>query len=169
METKKLGKPTDQRVAMLRGLVTDLLWYGRIETTLDRAKEAGRLAEKYITLAVNSYKDTVTEKKTSVDAKGKEVTVTISKDGSTKLNARRKLMAGLYTKTEQRAKGEKKEAFEARTQGIKYPLIEKLFDDLAPKYDARATEKNQKGGYTRIIKTSIRRGDNAQMAIVELV
>lgn len=78
-------------------------------------------------------------------------------------------MAKLYVKNEQRAKGEKKEAFEARTQGIKYPLIEKLFDDLAPKYDARATEKGQKGGYTRVIKTSVRRGDNAQLAIVELV
>ncbi len=169
METKKLGKPTDQRNAMLRGLVTDLLWYGRIETTVDRAKEAAKIAEKCITLAVNSYKDTITETKTSVDAKGKEVKVNISKDGADKLNARRKLMAVLYTKQEQRAKGEKKEAFKARTQGVKFPLIEKLFDDLAPKYDARATEKNQKGGYTRVIKTSIRRGDNAQLAIVELV
>lgn len=169
METKKLGRPSDQRMAMLSGLVTDLLWYGRIETTLDRAKEAGRLAEKCITIAIDGYKDTVTESKTSVDAKGKETQVTVSKDGVKKLNARRKLMAKLDVRNEQRAKGEKKDAFEARTQGIKYPLIEKLFDDLAPKYDARATEKGQKGGYTRVIKTSVRRGDNAQLAIVELV
>ncbi|MCR5553660.1 MAG: hypothetical protein K6F08_02845 [bacterium] len=169
METKKLGKPTDMRNAMLRSLVTDLLWYGRIETTLDRAKAAARLAEKYITLAVNSYKDVVTSEKKTVDAKGKEVKTTISKDGVSKLNARRTLMANLNVKEEQRAKGEKKEAFESRTQGIKNPLIEKIFDDLAPKYDARATEKGQKGGYTRVIKTSARRGDNAQLAIVELV
>ena len=169
METKKLGRPTDQRNAMLRSLVTDLLWYGRIETTLDRAKEAAKQAEKLITVAVNSYKDTVSEKKTTTDSKGKEKTITLSKDGAQKLAARRKLMAYLYAREEKRAKGEKKDAFEARTQGIKYPLVEKLFDDLAPKYDARATEKNQKGGYTRVIKTSVRRGDNAQLAIVELV
>ena len=169
METKKLGRPTDQRTAMLRSLATDLLWYGRIETTLDRAKQASRLAEKYITLAVNSYKDTVSEKQTTTDAKGKEKAVTVAKDGPAKLSARRKLLSALYPKQELRAKGEKKEAFEARTQGIKYPLIEKLFDDLAPKYDARATEQGQKGGYTRVLKTTVRRGDNAQLAIVELV
>jgi len=169
METKKLGKPTDMRNAMLRSLVTDLLWYGRIETTIDRAKAAARLADKYITIAVNSYKDVVTDEKNSVDAKGKEVKITVSKDGVTKLNARRKLIAALYAKQEVKAKGEKKAAFEARTQGIKYPLIEKLFDDLAPKYDSRAEEKGQKGGYTRVLKTSVRRGDNAQMAIAELV
>lgn len=169
MENVKLGKPTDMRKAMLRGLVTDLLWYGRVETTLDRAKAASRLADKYITIAIDGYKDVVTSEKVSVDAKGKEAKVSVSKDGVVKLNARRKLLAGLYPKAELKAKGEKKEAYEARTQGIKNPLIEKLFDDLAPKYDARAAEKGQKGGYTRVIKTSVRRGDNAQLAIVELV
>lgn len=169
METKKLGRPTDQRLAMLSGLATDLLWYGRIETTVDRAKEAARIAEKCITIARDGYKDVVTDTKVTVDAKGKEVKTTVSKDGAKKLNARRKLMAILNPKAEQRAKGEKKESFEARTQGIKNPLIEKLFDDLAPKYEARATEKGQNGGYTRVLKTSVRRGDNAQMAIVELV
>ena len=169
METKKLGRPSDQRNAMLRSLVTDLLWYGRIETTLDRAKQASRLAEKYITLAVNSYKDTVSEKQTATDSKGKEKEVTVAKDGVVKLAARRKMIAGLYPKQELHAKGEKKDAYEARTQGIKYPLIEKLFDDLAPKYDARANEKGQKGGYTRVLKTTVRRGDNAQLAIAELV
>ena len=49
------------------------------------------------------------------------------------------------------------------------PLVEKLFDEIAPKYAERAKEKGQKGGYTRVVKTTIRRGDNAQMAIAELV
>ena len=49
------------------------------------------------------------------------------------------------------------------------PLVEKIFDDLAPKYAERAKELGQKGGYTRVLKTTVRRGDNAQMAIVELV
>lgn len=47
---KKLGRPSDQRRAMLRTLVTDFFRYGEITTTLDRAKETGRIAEKMITL-----------------------------------------------------------------------------------------------------------------------
>ena len=163
MSNKKLGKPTDQRLALVSNLASDLLFYGRIETTLDRAKEAAKLAEKCITIAKNAYKDVVTEEKKSVDSKGKEKVVKVSKDGAKKLNARRKLLAILEDRQEQRQKGEKKEAFVARTNGIKHPLIEKLFDDYAPKYEER------NGGYTRVIKTSVRRGDNAQLAIVELV
>lgn len=169
MITQKLGRPTDQRMALISGLASDLLWHGRIETTVDRAKAAARYAEKCITLAVRSYKDTVTEEKTTIDSKGKEKKVTISKDGAKKLNARRKIMSMLEDRQEQRAKGEKKAAFKARKGDIKYPLIEKIFEDLAPKYDARAQEKGNAGGYTRVIKTTVRRGDNAQLAIVELV
>lgn len=169
METKKLGKPTDQRKAMLRGLVSDLLWYGRIETTLDRAQAAGRLAEKYITLAVNSYKDVILEDKTTTDKKGKEVVKKVSKDGSSKLAARRKLLSLLYVKQEARGTNEKKDAFKTRTSAIAHPLIEKIFDDIAPKYAARAEEMGTKGGYTRVLRTKIRRGDSAQLAIVELV
>ncbi len=169
MITQKLGRPTDQRMALISGLASDLLWHGRIETTVDRAKAAARYAEKCITLAVRSYKDTITEEKTTIDSKGKEKKVTISKDGAKKLNARRKIMSMLEDRQEQRAKGEKKAAFKARKGDIKYPLIEKIFEDLAPKYDARAQEKGNAGGYTRVIKTTVRRGDNAQLAIVELV
>ena len=169
MSTKKLGKPTDQRLAMVSNLATDLLWYGRIETTLERAKEAAKYAEKCITLAIKGYADVVSAEKKTVDSKGKEVTVSVNKDGAKKLNARRKLLAMLEDRQEQRVKGEKKAAFAARTGGIKNPLIEKLFDELAPKYVQRAEEKGNAGGYTRIIKTALRRGDNAQMCIVELV
>lgn len=163
MSNSKLGKPTDQRLALIANQASDLLMFGRIETTLDRAKEVARYAEKCITIAKDGYKDVVTEEKKSVDSKGKEKVVKVSKDGVNKLNARRRLLALLEDRQEQRAKGEKKDAFIARTNGIKHPLIEKLFDDYAPKYEER------NGGYTRIIKTSVRRGDNAQLAIVELV
>jgi len=169
MNTQKLGRPTDQRLALVSGLASDLLWNGRIETTYDRAKAAARYAEKCITLAVRSYKDTVTEEKTTKDSKGKEKTVTISKDGAKKLAARRKLLALLEDRQEQRLKGEKKAAFNARKGDIKFPLIEKIFEDYAPKYAERAEEKGNGGGYTRVIKTTVRRGDNAQLAIVELV
>ena len=169
MGTRKLGKPTDQRLAMLSNLATDILWYGHIETTFDRAKAAARLVEKVITLAVNTYEDVVTTEKVTLDANGKEKKVSVSKDGVKKLNARRTIIAKLYDRQEQRKKGEKLVDFEARTQGIEMPLIEKIFDDIAPKYAERIKEKGQKGGYTRVLKTTIRRGDNAQMAIAELV
>ena len=81
MDTRKLGKPTNQRLAMVSNLATDLLWYGHIETTFDRAKAAAKLAEKIITLAVNSYEDVVVTDKKTIDNNGKEKTVTISKDG----------------------------------------------------------------------------------------
>ena len=118
---------------------------------------------------MKNYQDVVTEEKATKDASGKEKKVTISKDGPAKLAARRKLLGMLEDRQEQRVKGEKKAAFKARKGDIKYPLIEKLFEDLAPKYVNRATEKGTAGGYTRVIKTSVRRGDNAQLAIVELV
>ena len=87
MNTQKLSRPTDQRMALISNLASDLLWYGRIETTLDRAKQAARYAEKCITLAVRSYTDVVTEEKVTTDSKGKEKKVTISKDGAKKLKA----------------------------------------------------------------------------------
>ena len=169
MNTQKLGRSTTQRLALVSGLASDLLWYGRIETTLDRAKAAARYAERCITLAVRSYKDTETEEKTTVDSKGKEQKVTISKDGAKKLAARRKIMAKVYSVKEERKPGEKKADFIARTENIKHPLLEKIFNIYAPKYDARAKELGQKGGYTRILKVGIRKGDNAEMAIIELI
>ena len=168
METQKLGRPTSQRTAMLRGLVSDLLWYGRIETTFDRAKAVSRLADKYITLAVNTYKDVTVIEKTTKNSKGKDVTSKIAKDGAKKLAARRKLMASLYEKEEARLNKEKKADYKTRTATVNHPLIEKLFDELAPKYDKRA-ENGTKGGYTRVLKTKVRRGDNAELAIVELI
>lgn len=169
MNTRKLSLPTDQRNPMLRGLVTDLLWHGEIETTLEQAKSTARLAEKYITLAINSYTDVITEERVATNEKGKEEKTTLVKDGPKKLAARRTLMAKLYDKKEEKGQKETKSAYKARTAQIQHPLIERLFDDLAPKYAKRAEELGTKGGYTRIIKTSLRRGDNAQKAIVKLV
>ena len=165
----KLGRPTDQKLAMISNLATDLLWYGHIETTFDRAKSAAAYAEQIITLAVDSYEDVVTSEKTTLDNNGKEKKVSVSKDGVKKLNARRKIISMLYDRQEKRQKGEKLAAFEARTQGIEMPLVEKIFDEYAPRYAERAKEKGQRGGYTRVLKTTIRRGDNAQMAIAELI
>ena len=110
--TRKLGRPTASRMAMLRAMVTFLLENGKIETTVTRAKEVRSLAEKMITLA-------------------KEPT----------LHNKRQVFAFV----------------------TKESVCKKLFDEIAPKYADR------KGGYTRIIKTGARRGDAAEMAIIELL
>ena len=109
---RKLGRPTDQRIAMLRNLTTSLLENGKIETTVTRAKEVRSTAEKMITL-------------------GKANT----------LHSRRQAISYI-TKEE---------------------VVKKLFDEIAPKQ----AERN--GGYTRIIKIGPRRGDAAEMCIIELV
>lgn len=110
--TRKLGRTSDHRTAMLRAMVTYLLENGRIETTVTRAKEVRSMAEKYITLA---------------------------KDNT--LNNKRQAMAFI----------------------TKENVASKLFNEIAPKY------KDVNGGYCRIVKTGPRRGDAAEMAIIELI
>ena len=65
--------------------------------------------------------------------------------------------------------GEDKEDFKKRAKEVKYPVVEKLFREIAPKYKKRAEEKGQGGGYTRLVKKGPRRGDSAEMVILELV
>ncbi|MBE5741671.1 MAG: 50S ribosomal protein L17 [Clostridiales bacterium] len=169
MKVKMLGRPTEERLAIMRNQATDLLWKGKIETTLARAKSLKSYAEKILTLAINSYEDVVTVQKTTVNAKGEKVAREVMNDGPKKLAARRKIMAKVYTVQEERKPGEKKADYLARIDNIKYPLLEKIFNIYAPKYDARAKELGQKGGYTRILKIGKRKGDNAEMAIIELI
>ena len=166
---RKLNRTTAHRKSMLKNLATDLLWNGKIETTIEKAKEVGAYAEKLLTLAINSYEDTVKVTKTVVDAKGVKQNREVVNDGPKKLSARRALMAKLNMVQEQRLPKEKKEAFLKRTEDIKYPLIEKIFNEHAPKYAKRKEELGVGGGYTRIVKLGTRNGDNAEMAIIELV
>ncbi len=169
MKVKKLGRPTEERLSIMRNQATDLLWHGKIETTLARAKSLQSYTEKLLTLAINSYEDVVTVTKTTLNKKGEKVNREVMNDGPKKLAARRKIMAKTYTVKEQRKKGEKKADYLARIDNIKHPLLEKIFNVYAPKYAERAKELGQKGGYTRILKTGLRKGDNAQMAIIELI
>ena len=166
---RKLGKPTDQRMALIRQQAFDLLWKGRIETTYARAKEVQKYAEKIITIAINDYLDTVKKVETRINKKGQEIKVEVVNDGKDKLAARRRIMALTYDIPEIKKEGETDEAFYARTKNIKHPLVEKIFNELAPKYDQRAKDVNRKGGYTRVLKTGFRRGDSAETAIIELV
>ncbi len=166
---RKLGKPTAQRMALLRGQVTDLLWYGKIETTYARAKEVQRIAEKIITKAIKTYTDTYKKVETRKTAKGQDIKVEIVNDGPKKLAVRRAIMGLVYDKPEVRAPKEKMADFKARTKNIKHPLIEKIFNEYAPKYDSRAKELGQGGGYTRVLKLGFRAGDSAETALIELV
>lgn len=169
---KKLGKPTNQRMHLLRNQVSELLWYGRIETTVDRAKEVKRMAEKLITLGIKNYEDVVvTNKKQIVNNNGVRETVIVEtkNDGNKKLNARRQIMAVVRDIQEVKGEKESKSAFKDRTKQINHPLVEKIFNEYAPKYAKRNAELGQAGGYTRIVKLGARRGDSAEMAIIELI
>ena len=165
----KLGKRTDQRMAMLKNQVSELLWYGQIETTVDRAKAVRSLAEKYITIAMRAYQDDVKVTKTVTDAKGAKKEVVFTNDGAKKLAARRRLMAELVDLQETKGAKESKSAYKARIKDTKHPLIEKMFKEYAPKYDARKNELGQGGGYTRILQTGTRRGDAAETCILKLI
>lgn len=169
MANAKLGRPSKEKNAMLRGLVSDLLWFGKVETTEARAKSVRSEAEKILTLAINSYEDIVKVTKEIKDDKGIKVKKTVSNDGPKKLQARRQMMAYLMDRQEQRKPKESLESYYARTKDINHPLLEKIFNLYAPKYAARIKEVGQGGGYTRIIKLGARRGDSAEMAIVELI
>lgn len=165
---RKLGVNATQRLALIKNQASALLWHGKIETTEARAKEVAAYVAKIITLAVNTYADTV-ETEVKVTEKGKETTKTLIKDGNKKLNARRKIMTLVNDLQEVKGFKESKADFKKRTKAIKYPLIEKIFDEYAPKYAARKEEKGQGGGYTRIYKLGPRKGDAAEVAIIELV
>ena len=166
---RKLGVNATQRLALIKNQASELLWHGKITTTEARAKEVASYVAKIITLAVNSYTDTIETEVKVADAKGKETAKTLVKDGTKKLNARRKIMTLVNDLQEVKGFKESKPDFKKRTAAIKYPLIEKIFDEYAPKYAARKEEKGQGGGYTRIYKLGPRKGDAAEVAIIELV
>lgn len=166
MAMNKLSRPSAERKALLRGLVTSLIWNGRIETTLARAKEVRPIAEKIITRAIREYESTIAVTKEAGEDKDKTDFVN---DAPSKLAARRLIMEYLYDFPETKKEKESKYEYRQRTGDNKHPVIEKLFREIAPKYDKRAKELGQGGGYTRILKKGPRRGDAAEIVILELV
>ena len=166
---RKLGRTAEERMAIIRNQASELLWYGSIETTVDIAKEVRSYAESMLTLAINTYEDTVKVTKTVKNEQDEKVEMEFVNDGPRKLAARRKLMGSLRDLKELKADGEKKSDFKMRTKDVKHPLIEKIFREHAVFYADRANKLGQKGGYTRIIRLGQRRGDGAEMVKLELV
>ena len=174
---RNLGRTSDQRKALLRNQVTNLLYHGKIVTTESKAKEIRKIAEKMIALAVKEKDNfetvTVTAKVPRKDADGKrvkevkdgkkvtvydEVQKEIKKDSPSRLHARRQMMKVFYPVTEV-----PKEAAGRKKNTKKVDMVDKMFNEIAPKYEGR------NGGYTRIIKIGPRKGDAAMEVVIELV
>ena len=174
---RKLGRNSSQRKALIRSQVTALIENGKIVTTEARAKEVRKQAERLIALAVREKDNfetvTVTAKVPKKDENGKrvkevvdgmKVTVydtvekEIKKDLPSRLHARKLMAKELYVVKEvpTEAAGRKK-----NTKTV--DLTNKLFDEIAPKYEERH------GGYTRIVKIGLRKGDAAMQVLLELV
>lgn len=117
MAQRKLGRTADQRKALLRNQVTNLIWYGRIETTEARAKEVRRAAERLITLAVNECDNTVEVTKETHNDKGQLVTLNVVNDAPSKLHARRLMMSYLYELKDVQRKDEDKADWKEPHQG----------------------------------------------------
>lgn len=170
---RKLGKTTDQRLAMLKCQTTDLLLHGKIVTTEARAKEVKAIADSIIALAIKE-KDNfemvdVKVVRAKLDGNGNKVTELVkSKNGNeflkvvkeevtekrqkdlpSRLNARRKIMNKVNKVKD--------------SDGKNIDLPSKLFNEIASKYAGRV------GGYTRIMKAGPRKGDGAEVAILELI
>ena len=122
MKIKKLGRATDQRLAVLRNQASYLLWYGKLETSVEKAKSLKSYTEKLLTLAINTYDDTIKLEKTIVNAKGEKETKEVINDGPKKLNARRAIMKKVYEIKEQKVNGESQTSFVSRTKSLTFML-----------------------------------------------
>ena len=174
---RKLSRTSDQRKALIRNQVTNLLYHGKIVTTEAKAKEIRKVAEGLIALAVKEKDNfetvTVTAKVARKDADGKrvkevkdgkkvtvydEVQKEITKDAPSRLHARRQMLKVFYP-----VKSVPTEAAGRKKNTKNVDMFDKMFNEIAPKYVGR------NGGYTRIIKIGPRKGDAAMEVVLELV
>ena len=173
MPNRKFGRASDQRAAILKNQVTSLIINGKLETTVARAKEVSAIVEKLVAAAVKEQDNYTTKEITvstaKLDSKGRKVlktktskygrkyevvdrevkTKTVQVDNPSRLAARKAMIKWVNKSHD--------------AEGNIINPVNKIFDDIAPKYVGR------NGGYTRIIRLGARRGDGAEMAILEFV
>jgi large subunit ribosomal protein L17 len=143
---RRLGRATDQRLALLHNLVTSLLWHGRVETTAARAKEARRVAEKLITLA---KQDTLHRRRLARRKLRPRTGLLRMREGSHR---------------EAPGSGDIEKAIQAgRSPSSVDNSVKHLFEHVAPQYQDRP------GGYSKIIRVGTRQGDGAEMVMLQLV
>ena len=165
---RKLGRPTDQRLAMLKTLTTDLFLHGKITTTEDRAQEFKDIADSIVYLALKEKDnfELVDQKviKAKIDANGRKVTEkAVSKNG-------KEYNKVVKVETTEKREKDLPSRLHARRQIMKKvnkvkgtDVIAKIFGEIAKNQEGRV------GGYTRIVKLNPRRGDNAKMAVLEIL
>lgn len=144
IDRRKLGLPSDQRMALLTNLTRQFIRHGYVRTTEGRAKELRRLVEKLIT----------TGKEDSLAARRRARQVLVGHSKSSK-----KPLKALAGKTDL----EKLQLLQSKSLINGEDLVAHLFDNVAPRF------KDRPGGYTRLTKTGTRRGDAAMTAVLELV
>lgn len=144
VDHRKLGLPSDQRRALLTNLARQFVRHGYLRTTFGRGKEVQRVVEKLITLG----------KDDTLAARRSARRVLVGHSQATKTTS--KLYAGKTESEKLRLKIE-------NSQLNGEDLVKHLFDNVAPRY------RDRNGGYTRLIKTGLRRGDAAQTCVLELV
>lgn len=163
---RKLGRTSNKRRAMLRALTTDLIIYGRIETTEMRAKEVKRIADKMVTLG--KRQDLHARRQAAqfllnkvAKTEMKEVSVNVREAGQVVLKEDGQPLRTKAGKVVR--EGSKVTDTITKTMPVTQNATQKLFEEVAPKYADR------NGGYTRVTKLAPRRGDSAPMAIVEFI
>ena len=145
IDHRKLGLPSDQRMALLTNLQRQFIRHGYTRTTLGRAKELQRLVEKLITL---------TKLEDGLEARRRARKVLVGHSASSPKPEKR--LAG-------KTPGEKTQILQQMSLINGEDLVKHLFDEIGPRF------KDRNGGYTRLTKIGPRRGDGAPEAVLELV
>ncbi|MBR1884751.1 MAG: 50S ribosomal protein L17 [Clostridia bacterium] len=170
---RKLGRTTSHRKSLLNNITTSLILNGKVETTLAKAKEVKPIIDSLVSLAIAEKDNFEVKEKTvsrvKLDKKGNKVTEERTSKNGNKYKAVVREVVKEQVNTDKPSKLATRRKMFTKINKVKdekgktIDLTEKLFNEIAPRYEAG------KGGYTRIIKLVPRKGDGAEMAIIELI